>query len=401
VLTFPGLLPGFIVVVKQAFPLGQAPDSYLDTAAIDKVIAEYKLHGGKIVVLVTTDVNRYNRTDPAHEGGLGPRRFTTVAVYLLARGVPPQDIVMFPLNEQPSGSRYAALRLADSSEGLTGIKVANVDDLPPGSPDYLEWGTIPGTGEQGLIFHRATQELNFTAIPTSGPAPLSVAFLPTGVPPGATCAWNFGDNGTAAECSPNHIYNQPGTYTVKLTATAGDQKKEKTREKYIVVTAVSPSVGPPGSEWAVLFEGLGRLGHDSTLEGVGGGIGWTRRIGDSDWRARLSGVVGVSSEQTWLYKHSNLGWITHAQLQFNNSQTPFWFGTDFFYSGSDISKVAHAIHQYWGGGVHFSYQWQPIEVGLEGDLGMWREGASRLKPYWIDDHFSFGGMLYIRYWLPW
>ena len=60
---------------------------------------------------------------------------------------------------------------------------------------------------------------DFSAAPTSGINPLTVAFTDTttgGTPIG--WQWNFGDGGTSSDQHPVHIYTAPGTYTVALYA---------------------------------------------------------------------------------------------------------------------------------------------------------------------------------------
>ena len=56
----------------------------------------------------------------------------------------------------------------------------------------------------------------FSASPTSGKAPLKVAF--TDKSTGATSwAWSFGDGSTSAEKNPTYTYSEAGNYTVVLT----------------------------------------------------------------------------------------------------------------------------------------------------------------------------------------
>ncbi len=61
---------------------------------------------------------------------------------------------------------------------------------------------------------------NFSANPTEGDAPLLVSFTDTssGVP--TSWSWNFGDGETSSTQNPTHTYDEAGTYTVSLTATA-------------------------------------------------------------------------------------------------------------------------------------------------------------------------------------
>jgi glucose/arabinose dehydrogenase/chitodextrinase len=64
-----------------------------------------------------------------------------------------------------------------------------------------------------------------SANPTSGPAPLPVAFSsvgsgdPEGVP--VTYSWTFGDGGTSTQANPSHTYQSAGQYTARLTVSDG------------------------------------------------------------------------------------------------------------------------------------------------------------------------------------
>lgn len=71
---------------------------------------------------------------------------------------------------------------------------------------------------------------SFTASPTSGTAPLNVAFTDTSTGSPTSWAWDFGDGGTSTAQNPSHSYAAAGTYTAKLTATnsAGSSSATKT-----------------------------------------------------------------------------------------------------------------------------------------------------------------------------
>ena len=63
-------------------------------------------------------------------------------------------------------------------------------------------------------------EARFRADPTSGAAPLSVKFTDLSVGGPTMWAWDFGDGTTDMVANPTHVYKNPGTYQVRLTASS-------------------------------------------------------------------------------------------------------------------------------------------------------------------------------------
>lgn len=64
--------------------------------------------------------------------------------------------------------------------------------------------------------------VSVSATPTSGTAPVTVAFVTTARDPegqALTYSWNFGDSTSSTQASPTHIYQAAGTYTARLTVT--------------------------------------------------------------------------------------------------------------------------------------------------------------------------------------
>jgi PKD repeat protein len=82
---------------------------------------------------------------------------------------------------------------------------------------------------------------SFTAAPTSGVAPLSVAFTDTSTGSPTSWSWAFGDGGTSSAQNPAHTYTAAGTYTVSLTATNAAGSDTTTRTGYVTVTAPVPT----------------------------------------------------------------------------------------------------------------------------------------------------------------
>lgn len=93
----------------------------------------------------------------------------------------------------------------------------------------LEYTTDPVTTQATVI------SADFTATPTSGPAPLTVTYT-ADVSNANTLLWNFGDGGTSTLAQTQHTYTQNNVYTVSLTATASNgQSVTITKENLITV----------------------------------------------------------------------------------------------------------------------------------------------------------------------
>ena len=98
--------------------------------------------------------------------------------------------------------------------------------------------------------------VNFTGVPTTGPAPLTVDF--TSVTQNVTLVkttWSFGDGWQQTQISDptiTHVYQNPGKYDVTLQAEnlIGSLGYTLTKTDYIYVTHVKPAAGftftPPG-----------------------------------------------------------------------------------------------------------------------------------------------------------
>jgi PKD repeat protein len=63
-------------------------------------------------------------------------------------------------------------------------------------------------------------QADFTAFPTSGPAPLTVVFTNTSLGYYTDSLWDFGDDITSTQTSPTHTYTAAGAYTVTLTVSS-------------------------------------------------------------------------------------------------------------------------------------------------------------------------------------
>jgi PKD repeat protein len=78
---------------------------------------------------------------------------------------------------------------------------------------------------------------SFTANPTSGFAPLSVAFTNTSSGYYISSLWIFGDGQTSTQKNPSHMYEAAGNFTVTLNVSGAVGTDTLTRPDYISVQA--------------------------------------------------------------------------------------------------------------------------------------------------------------------
>ena len=117
---------------------------------------------------------------------------------------------------------------------------------------------------------------SFTASPTSGAAPLSVAFKDTSAGSPTAWAWDFGDGATSASQNPSHVFQKAGTYAVKLTASnsAGATSESRT------VTVSTGVVKPTASFTASPTSGAAPLSVAFKDTSAGSPTAWAWDFGD-------------------------------------------------------------------------------------------------------------------------
>jgi len=84
-------------------------------------------------------------------------------------------------------------------------------------------------------------QVNFSATPRSGTAPLTVQFTSVVTNTVTNYAWTFGDGVTSTLTNPSHTYTAAGTYTVALTVSGPGGQHTVTKNAYITVMFSSVS----------------------------------------------------------------------------------------------------------------------------------------------------------------
>jgi hypothetical protein len=126
-----------------------------------------------------------------------------------------------------------------------------VDDEEENYSPFNESHTLPGSS--GYIWAMTP---NFTAFPTHGPVPLTVAFYDMLPSESGGFQWDFGDGTSSTARSPVHVYRTPGTYTVTLTVQLGNTgrysqwsfKTTITKKEYIQATGADNAASLAAAE---------------------------------------------------------------------------------------------------------------------------------------------------------
>jgi cytochrome c len=176
---------------------------------------------------------------------------------------------------------------------------------PDGALYVVEWGTgFSGANTDSGLYRidytggDARPKAKISADPTSGPAPLEVAFSSEGsVHPGGqtlTYEWAFGDGGTSTEPNPAHTYTEAGNYTARLTVTDEDGQ----------TSAASTEITVGNSEPQVTLE----TPEDGGTFDFGDEIGYRVTVDDPEDGSSGAGEIDCSRVEVQL----SLGHNTHA-----------------------------------------------------------------------------------------
>ena len=82
-----------------------------------------------------------------------------------------------------------------------------------------------------------SSKADFTGTPVYGQVPLNVSFTDMSIHNPTSWSWSFGDSGTASVKNPVHLYNQPGSFNVTMTASNSGGPATQTKTGYINVAA--------------------------------------------------------------------------------------------------------------------------------------------------------------------
>ena len=117
----------------------------------------------------------------------------------------------------------------------------------------------------------------FSATPTRGDAALEVTFTDLSTGHVDQWQWNFGDGATSTQWAPVHRYDNPGSYSVTLTATGLGGSDDETLVDYIVVNVPPP---PTADFTGSPLSGVAPLTVNFTDTSTGNVTSWSWSFGD-------------------------------------------------------------------------------------------------------------------------
>jgi PKD repeat protein len=269
----PGSNTGAAADLRVRFGAGTSYASYLrfDLASLSGPVASATLRlfctdGSPVGGLVFPTTDAWNETTitwnnrPAATGGqiasIGSVLPNTWAECDVTAAIGAPGVVSFLLTSTSSNSAFYSSREGASSPEL-------VIEIEPVQPLVAE----------------------FSASPTSGMAPLSVAFtdLSSGDP--TSWSWDFGDGSGSTDQSPVHVYDSAGSFTVGLTISAPGGLAVETKGEYVFVTA------PPAPEAAfdaAPTSGTLPLTVAFTDTSSGDVTAWLWDFGDGTWSSQTN-----------------------------------------------------------------------------------------------------------------
>ncbi len=103
------------------------------------------------------------------------------------------------------------------------------------------YGTNTRTVADAVVAQSPVPRADLGALPGTGVAPLAVQFTDRSTGIVSSRTWDFGDGTSSDEADPRHIYDFPGVYSVRLTASGPLGSDSVTRSNLVTVTEPPPS----------------------------------------------------------------------------------------------------------------------------------------------------------------
>jgi len=190
---------------------------------------------------------------------------------------------------------------------------------------------------------------DFTADITEIDAGESILFTDASTSNAVTWLWDFENSGThyySTAKNPAMTFNDPGTYTVKLTVSNHYGSNTETKTDYITVTSTSPC-SVSSFPWNEDFEHGGTIPDCWTDEHVTDNQDWEFRTGSS---TNQPGNAHSGTYNASLYNNSSAANVTKLvtpELNLDNVTNPiliFWHTQRYWQPDQDYLKLYYKVH---------------------------------------------------------
>jgi PKD repeat protein len=161
-----------------------------------------------------------------------------------------------------------------------------------------------------IFKNRVVPVAAFSASPTSGDAPLKVAFTDRSIGSTTSWKWNFGDGTSSTQMNPSHTYSKAGKYNVSLTVKNATGSNTVTKPSFIAVSLLKPPV-PAFS--ASPLNGKAPLTVRFTDKSINNPTTWSWDFGDKT----------TSKVKNPIHKYTKAGKFT-VKLTVKNSKSTNW-----------------------------------------------------------------------------
>jgi PKD repeat protein len=206
--------------------------------------------------------------------------------------------------------------------------------------------------------------VTLTATPTTGTAPLNVAFVSNARDPESqalTYSWNFGDGQSSTQASPSHMYQAPGTFTARLTVT---DAAGLTASATVAINANAPGNRPPtvsvNPSTTSGSEGMSVVFNTTASDPDGQVVAYSWDFGD--------GTTATVASPTHVY--SRAGVYTASVVVRDNggatagTQVTITVTQADSYSPPDVNMVTPDGGELINGGSKYTIRWTATGTGL-------------------------------------
>jgi PKD repeat protein len=247
--------------------------------------------------------------------------------------------------DKKSGDVGLLVQFTDKSKGgPTSWRWDFGDGTPPSdeqNPSHIYWDpnpdgyqvTLTVNSTQGTSSKSATDRIKiyealdarFSADKVSGMIPLTVNFIDESLGGSAieSRLWDFGDGNTSTNPNPTHTYAEAGNYTVSLTITRSDGRKD-VEPKNAFINAYKRILVNPGILSGVILPSVKNESVFYTFFHVQGGNSVNTSISSSKY---VCGISGFSAQNGWISNYRvNQDGLRNFMYQ---SQGTWWIFSEF------------------------------------------------------------------------